>query len=170
MKLAHYGEAWQALRRAVELQPDNMDAIAKLADLDVAFAMGNPAKGAGLLGEVKKLSDKLIQLNPDSFDGHRLRGTLAFQGKDYSGAIVEFEKANEAYPDQASVVLAYFEALALSNRFPEAEKLAQHFIEKTPKYLPMYDLLAVNYKRQNKVAAAEALMRLKAANNPERAK
>ncbi len=75
IKLSNYGDAVKWLRRAVELQPNNTDAITKLADFYMQGAIQIPAQRAFLIGEVKDLSDKLIALpNPDSFDGHRLKG------------------------------------------------------------------------------------------------
>ena len=152
IKLANYGEALKWLRRAVELQPTNTDAITKLADLYLQGAMSVAAQRTMLLAEVKDLSDKLLKLNPDSFDGHRLKGQVALLNKDAPGAIAEFDKANKVSPNQASLVLVYFTALAYNNQFPQAEKLAQEFIDKNKTDARMYDLLYVQYARQNNVA------------------
>src|SRR5258706_8969029 len=71
LKLAAYGDAGKMLRRAVELQPNNTDAITKLADLYLVASTQDANHSADLLKEVKDLSDKLLQQNPDSFEGHR---------------------------------------------------------------------------------------------------
>ncbi len=170
IKLGNYGQSVNELRRAVELQPANTDAITKLADLYMQAAMTLPTQKTILLGEVKDLSDKLLKLNPDSFDGHRLKGQVALVSKDAPGAIVEFEKANQVNPNQASLVLVYFTALVYNNQFPDAEKLAQGFIEKNKMDARMYDLLYVQYARRGNVPAAEALLKQKAANNPTQGK
>ncbi len=170
LKLASYGEAVKWLRRAVELQPNNTDALTKLADLYLLAATQNPAQGKQLLDEVKDLSDKLLQQNPDSFDGHRLKGQIALLEKDPATAVTEFAKANSVKPYQTDLVLVYFQALVLSDRFPEAEKLANELIAKEKTYSPMYDLLYVQYAKRNNVPAAEALMKLKVANNPDNAR
>jgi tetratricopeptide (TPR) repeat protein len=170
IKLGNYGESLKWLRRAVELQPANTDAITKLADLYMQAAMTLPTQKTLLLGDVKDLSDKLLKLNPDSFDGHRLKGQVALVSKDAPGAIVEFEKANQVNPNQASLVLVYFTALVYNNQFSDAEKLAQEFIEKNKTDARMYDLLYVQYARRGNVAAAGALLKQKVANNPTQAK
>ncbi len=170
IKLGNYGEAFKELRRAVELQPTNTDAITKLADLYMQGAAQDSPQRSFLLGEVKDLADKLLQLNPDSFDGHRLKGQVALLNKDAKGAITEFEKANRANPNQANLVMVYFTALVYNNQFPEAEKLAQDFIQKNPTDTRMYDLLYVQYARQNNVPAAEAVLKQKVANNPKEAR
>lgn len=166
LKLGNYGDAMRWLRRAVELQPNNTDAITKLADLYLLASTQNQAQSAQFLGEVKDLSDKLLQQNPDSFDGHRLKGQIALLSKDPAGAVKEFAIANRVKPYQTDLVLVYFQALVLNDQFPEAEKLAQELIAKEKAYSPIYDLLYVQYARQNNVPAAEALLKLKVANNP----
>ena len=115
---------------------------------------------------MKDLSDKLLQQNPDSFDGHRLRGQIALLSKDPAGAVKEFEIANKVKPYQTDLVLVYFQALVLNDQFPEAEKLAQGLIAREKAYSPIYDLLYVQYARRSDVPAAEQLMKLKVANNP----
>jgi tetratricopeptide (TPR) repeat protein len=170
IKLTNYGEALKWLRRAVELQPNNTDAITKLADLYLQGALSVTSQRTMLLSEVKELSERLLKLNPDSFDGHRLKGQVALLSKDAPGAIAEFEKANKVNPNQPSLVLVYFTALTYNNQFPQAEKLAQEFIDKNKTDARMYDLLYVQYARQNNVAAAEALLREKVANNPTQSK
>jgi Flp pilus assembly protein TadD len=170
LKLANYGDAVKWLRRAVELQPNNSDAIMKLADLYLLASTQSPTQAKQLLAEVKDLSDKLVQQNPDSFDGHRLKGQIALLEKDPANAVAELAKANSAKPYQTDLVLVYFQALVLNNQFPEAEKLANELMTKEKTYSPMYDLLYVQYARQNNVPAAEALMKLKVANNPTQAR
>src|SRR5580658_8305055 len=69
IKLGNYGESLKWLRRAVELQPANTDAITKLADLYLQGALSVTSQRTMLLSEVKELSERLLKLNPDSFDG-----------------------------------------------------------------------------------------------------
>lgn len=166
LKLGGYGEALRWLRRAVELQPTNTDAITKLADLYMLASTQAGTQQKPLLDEAKDLSDKLLQQNPDSFDGHRLRGQLALFDKDPKAAIEEFEKANRIKPNQTDVVLVYFQALILDDRFPEAEKLANALIDKEKTYGPMYDLLYAQYLRRKDLAAAEDVLKREVANNP----
>ncbi len=166
LKLGGYGEALRWLRRAVELQPTNTDAITKLADLYMLASTQAGTQQKPLLDEAKDLSDKLLQQNPDSFDGHRLKGQLALFDKDPKAAIEEFEKANRIKPNQTDVVLVYFQALILDDRFPEAEKLANALIDKEKTYGPMYDLLYAQYLRRKDLAAAEDVLKREVANNP----
>jgi len=168
LKLGNYGAAMNGLRRAVELQPNNSDAVTKLADLYLLASTQheNVSQAPQLRAEVGDLSDKLIQQNPDSFDGHRLRGQIALLSRDPAGAVAEFETANKVKPYQTDLVLVYFQALVLNKQLPEAEKLAHALIDREKAFSPMYDLLYVQYARTNNVAAAEELLKLKVANNP----
>lgn len=169
LKLVAFGDASRMFRRAVELQPTNVDAITKLADLYLVASIQDTSHQDQMLKDVKDLSDKLLQQDPNSFDGHRLKGQMALVKRDAAGAVAEFEKANAAKPDQPDLVMAYFQALVASNRFPDAEKIARRLIEKQKNYGPIYDLLYVQYMRQNKVDLAEQVLKEKVANNPQRA-
>jgi tetratricopeptide (TPR) repeat protein len=170
MKLGNYGEAFRGLRRAVELQPTNTDAITKLADMYMGGATAQTNQRPALMAEAKDLSDKLIKLNPESFDGHRIRGQLALLNKEGPEAVAEFEKANKVNPDQVDLIPVYFQALVFTGRFPEAEKLAKDYIDKNKADSRMYDFLYVEYAKRNDVPDAEALLKLKVANNPNQAK
>lgn len=169
LKLANFAEAARELRRAVELQPTNTDAITKLADLYLSASIKSP-QAQQFISEVDDLSDKLLKLNPDSFDGHRLKGQVDLIKNDPQSAITEFAKANQVNPNQPSVVMVYFQALIANKQNAEAQKLAQDFISKEKAYAPMYDLLYLEYAKENNVAAAEALLKQKVANNPSQAR
>jgi tetratricopeptide (TPR) repeat protein len=169
LKLAAYGDAGRVLRRAVELQPGNADAAMKLADLFLLASTRDGAQSAPLRKEVVELSGRLLQRDPKSYDGHRLRGQIALLNQDFPAAIGEFDKANAAKPYQPNLVLSYCQALTANNQFPEAEKLARDLIAKEKAYAPIYDFLYVQYARQNKINDAEQVLRLKVENNPARA-
>src|ERR1700690_433628 len=77
LKLAAYGDAGRMLRRAVELEPNNTDAITKLADLLLLASRQDNPQSAALRKEVLDLGGRLIQRDPQSYDGHRLRGQVA---------------------------------------------------------------------------------------------
>ncbi len=57
------------LRRAVELQPNNADAMTKLADLYLLASTQDKNHQAEALKESKELVDKLLKLDPQSYDG-----------------------------------------------------------------------------------------------------
>src|SRR5258708_26212926 len=77
LKLAAYGDAARAFRRAVELQPDNSDAASKLADIYMLASTQDASHATDMQKEARELAEKLLQQHPDSFDGHRLETQLA---------------------------------------------------------------------------------------------
>jgi tetratricopeptide (TPR) repeat protein len=54
VKLGQYGDALSSFQRAVELQPDNLDAFRQLTDLYIAVYSGNPKKYGSILGSSGK--------------------------------------------------------------------------------------------------------------------
>jgi len=169
LKMASYGDAARQLRRAVELQPNNIDAAIKLSDIFLMAAPGDPAHAPELFKEVKELTEKILQQDPNSYDGHRLMGQTALENKDPAGAIQEFAKANAIKPNSPEVVLVYFQALVVNHQMVEAEKLARDLIASQKSYAPIYDLLYIQYMRSNRIDEAEQLLKLKIANNPQKA-
>ncbi len=144
LKLGAFSDAVQKLRRAVELEPNNTDAASALVDLYLLAASRDRQNSASLVKDAGQLADKLLAQNPNSFDGHRLRGQLALlpQGRDLQAAIREFDAANRANPAASpdlSLVNRHVQALILNNQLPEGEKLAQEVIAKEKNYAPMYD-------------------------------
>src|SRR6185312_880231 len=71
IKLAAFGDAVRALRRAVELEPDNADAAVKLSDILLVAVNQDRDHGEDLIKEVKQLADRLLKKDPNSYDGHR---------------------------------------------------------------------------------------------------
>jgi tetratricopeptide (TPR) repeat protein len=171
LKLGAFTDAVQKLRRAVELQPNNSDAESKLADLYLLAASRDRQNSAQLIKDAGELADKLLAQNPNSFDGHRLRGQLALlpKDRDLPAAIKEFDAANQANPLQPDLCLSYVQALMLNNQFPESEKLARDVIAKEKNYAPMYDILYYQYARENRLDDAEQVLKLKTQNNPKSA-
>jgi len=170
LKLNALGAAASNLRRAVSLQPSNDDAAIKLADLYVVGAATDATHRGQFTGETKEMIDKILQRNPRSFDAHRIKGQMALINGQRDEAVKELAEANTISPLQPNLVMVYFQSLAYANRFPEAEKLARDMIAKDKSFAPIYDLLYVQYMRLNRPADAEELLKLKIANNPDRAR
>jgi tetratricopeptide (TPR) repeat protein len=165
LKLGSPTDAYQAFLRAVELQPQNADALAKIADIEVVASAANKANEK-LLDEAATHANSLVQLKDGAYDGNRLLGQIALLRKDSSKAIEYFEKANQLKPDQAPLLLAYFQALAENGQPERAEAVAKDLISKQKTYAPAYDLLYLQYVTKGRLADGEQLLRLKVDNNP----
>src|SRR5580704_5974117 len=152
-KLSNYSDAFTALVNTVDLQPANADAKSKLADLYVVAGVQNPNKEqqAKAFEGAKDIADKLVQQDPNSFDGHRILGHIALLKQDMGTAITELKAANTSKPLAPQVVMPYVQALAASNRFPEGEALAYQMIEKDKTYGNIYDILYAEYVRMHRM-------------------
>ncbi|MEO8026592.1 MAG: tetratricopeptide repeat protein, partial [Bryobacteraceae bacterium] len=166
LKRGSFTEAVRALRRAVELQPDNIDAAVKLGDMYLLAYSADPAKGQSLIPEIQELVDRLSRKNPNSFEALRLQGHIALANKDVPVAIDRFRAANKLKPLQQDVVVVLFQALVANKQNEEAEKLARDMISSAKQFGPMYDLLYFMFLRENRLDDAEKIMKLKAENNP----
>src|SRR5665213_136729 len=169
INLAAYGDAVRALRRAVELQPDNADASVKLADIYMVAATQDKGNSPEYLKEAKELADKLVQKDAKSYDGHRIEGQIALLQNDAAGAVAHLKMAAQIKPDETDLALAYFQALVANKQTDEAEKLALAVIDKHKNFAPMYDVLYFHYMTDKKVAEAENVMKRKVENNPQQA-
>src|SRR5665213_177850 len=145
MKMSSYGDAVRALRRAVELEPDNTSAAVNLCDILMVAIAQDRDHGDDLVKEVKQLTDRILLKNPNSYDGHRIEGQLALLNKDAPEAVKQFELATRAKPGQTDLTLAYFQALLSNQQAPEAEKMGLAVIDKNKNFAPMYDVLYVYY-------------------------
>ena len=81
-----------AYAKAVERVPDNPHLLADYAD---ALAM---ARGQSLLGEPEKLIMRALKIDPNHVKSLALAGTIAFDKKDFTGAIKHWEKMATLVP------------------------------------------------------------------------
>lgn len=170
-QLHAYSDAFKALLNTVELQPNNVDAKSKLAELYMVAGMQNTNRDHASkdLDGAKDMADKLLKQDANSYDGHRILGQLALINKDPAAAVPEFQAANESKPLQPDVIVPYVQALSAVNRFPEAEKLAYQMIDKDKTYGNIYDILFAEYARLHRLDDAERILKLKTSNNPKNA-
>jgi tetratricopeptide (TPR) repeat protein len=165
IKLLAFGDAARALRRAVDLQPNNVDAANKLAEIFLVASSQDQQHAQELRMEARELAQKILQANPNSYEGHRLMGQLALLDKDLPTAMTELSAAYKIN-NQSDLALPLFQALALGGHAPEAEKLAQDVISRDKTSAQMYDLLYAQYMRTDRVAQADQLLKQKVEANP----
>jgi tetratricopeptide (TPR) repeat protein len=166
LKLRLPGEARRDFSRAMETDPSNIDAIAKLGDIDMMFYMLDPQGNRALLADLKDLAQQLFKKDPKSFDGLRFSGYVALMQKDRKTAIQQFEAANQVKPNQPELVLSLVQTLFQDGQNDAAEKFAKELIEKQKTYGSTYDVLYLHYLRDNHPEMGEELLKKKIANNP----
>lgn len=167
LKLNRYAEAARDLQRAVELQPDNLEAHTRLTNLFLNAYLADRKKSKNLLSELNSLSDRLAKNFPNSYDDARVKGYLALFDGQAPKALEYFDKANKIKPYQPDLVLVYMQTLAAVNKADEGEKLAYDMLKKDPSALAVYDALFLQYMRTNRLPDAERILKSKVENNPK---
>ncbi|MCX6625479.1 MAG: tetratricopeptide repeat protein, partial [Acidobacteria bacterium] len=164
LKLQLPVEAVRAFQRAVSLQPDNADAMAKLADIFLSAYAALPSHPKEYLTEADLLITRLQKL--DVFQFRRLSGYRKLLSDDTTGALVDFRAAHGLRPDDASLGLIMFQTLVKLDQFDEAVRLAQQVIDGHKQFAPIYGQLYLEYLRRKDLAGAERILKLRATNNP----
>jgi predicted Zn-dependent protease len=161
----NFRDAYDSLRRAVELMPAREDAKVQLANVCLEEYLYNRRVDV-LYGQVEKISNELLAKNANSFDGLRLKGTLALSDKRVEDALHYLQKANQVKPMDPDVIVALSQALILDKQFAAGEKLALEMIQKDKTFGPIYDVLYRQYIGANRPGDAERILKEKVDNNP----
>lgn len=153
---------------AVALNPDFEKVQIELGDLYLGVYLIDPAKNAAIYEKICRIADGLLQKDPASYAGLRLRGYLAISDKKPQEALARFSRANEIRPGQPDIVLGLTQGLLLAGRYDEARKTALNQIEKDKAFGPLYDVLYAYEMSTGHAGAAESILKLKIANNPQK--
>ncbi len=168
LKLNDPEEAQKALLRAVDLQPENIDAKEKLGGLMLQYYFIDQHQ-ARYYDIVQRMSSELLSRNPNSFEGLREKGYLALTEGRAPEAIALFRRALQVNPSDGTLTTALAQNMIRNGQAQEAEKLALDFISRQKSYGSMYDLMYAFYSTTNRPADAENILRLKVSNNPKEA-
>jgi predicted Zn-dependent protease len=154
------------LRRAIDLNPNNIDAETKLAEVYLGAYASNPARFHAILPEITDLTKKILQHDPNSFDGLRLEALMALVNKNLDEALKDFARANELKPHSREVVGWYAQALNQAKKPEQAVSLIKDMLAHDSKWSPGYDFLFLQYAREGDKKKAEAVLREHVANDP----
>ncbi|MGA2880795.1 MAG: tetratricopeptide repeat protein [Bryobacteraceae bacterium] len=165
-RLGELPEARRDFSRAMELDPENIDAVIQLGNLDLAFYLLDPPGGRVFLADLQEITIRILKKDSRSFDGLRFSGNIALARNDTAAAILKFEAANLVRPDQPDLTLTLVQTLFAARRDQEAESLATAQLDRQKAFAPLYDALYVHYVRGNRPDLAEEVLRRKIANNP----
>jgi tetratricopeptide (TPR) repeat protein len=184
MKLGQLGLAVQALRRSIELNDPkdpasadaHWDSVVKMTEILVAAA-----KDARLQGEAEQYIKDILAHDPNSWDGHRLRGDLAFlravnafkisekeeSKRQIDAAVADYRQAETIKPNQQGVQMQLAHALYVKGQYPEAEQLYLKIIERDKTYQYAYTDLYRLYVGQNRMDDGEKILKEAIQNNPK---
>jgi tetratricopeptide (TPR) repeat protein len=182
IKLASIEKTLIALRRAVELLPEGPereDARVKLADLYLGFLEHNHFQKQ-VASDTDRLAGDLLQRNPDSYHGHRIRGTMALikvkdlarslpveAVKEVSLGIAELQAANQLRPFEAEVIVPLAGSLAAIGKNREAEDLLRQTIDRNKANLEVYRELRTYYLRNKRFDDGQRILELAVRSNPQ---
>ncbi|HYW42587.1 MAG TPA: tetratricopeptide repeat protein [Bryobacteraceae bacterium] len=179
LKLGAGGAAVQAFQRAIDLlpktSPDRWTAVVKISEM---YLMSGDQKQ--FLDEVANNCEQLLQRDPNSFDGHRLKADLNFRyalnaartarqdefAARLDDALAEYRKAYAVKPD-VGVTMQMARSLAYKQNYAAAEQLYKDVLGKDKTLKSAYFELYRLYANQNKVADAEQILKQAFANNPK---
>jgi tetratricopeptide (TPR) repeat protein len=167
LKTGKVREAFAALNSANTLLPGRVDVKAALGDFLLIAYFSDKNRPVMIYNQLTKLSDELLAKDPNSFDGLRIKGALAWSDGKLKDAEEDFRKANASKAMQPSVIVMWVEVLFKDGQFAEGERLALDLIQAHKDNSVAYDLLYGHYKAQNRMADAENILRTKVSNNPQ---
>ena len=110
--LDRFPEAVAAYENAIKRSPPDAQLLADYADV---LAM---AQGRTLMGAPEKIIAQALQVDPDNVKALALAGTVAFQKKDFKGAIVHWERILKVVPPDSDMADSIRDSIA------DAQKLA----------------------------------------------
>ncbi|MBX5496371.1 MAG: tetratricopeptide repeat protein, partial [Bryobacteraceae bacterium] len=151
-------EAYAALSRAVELNPQDEESIVTLADMLLTAYLADRSRPARFYDQLKKLSHQLETINPSSFEALRIKGYLALADRRPDEAIALFRRAHEIKPADRDLAYSLAEALFYGGQDQEGEKLALQLTNQHTDFAPAYDLLNRHYLQNGRIADADALL------------
>jgi tetratricopeptide (TPR) repeat protein len=166
LKKKDYRDAYATLTSAAGLLRRRTDVQVALADLALPAYMGDKRRPARLYEQLTKISDQLLAQDPNSFDGLRIKGNLAWSDGKLKEASAIFAKANAVKPLEPNLAPAWTQVLFVDGRAEEGERLAQEFLQKHKDSRQIYDVLYEHYRSQDRLADAENILRTKVQNNP----
>ena len=158
--------ALTSLLQAVAVSPEFDSAQIELGDLYLGAYLNERIKNPAVHQRISDIAGRLLAKNPKSQAGLRFRGYLALNEKKPEEAISYFRRAMEGGSAQPDVALGLIQALWMAGRNDEARKVARDLIEKDKTFGPVYDVVYAYEMSSGHGVEAEALLKLKIANNP----
>ncbi len=158
-------EAFQALNRAIQLNPQNTDALVKLGDLSFTAYTQAGASGTAFYKKADEIADNLLR-NPKSFDGLRLKGYLASADRRLMEAARLLREADEVKPKQPNVLGPLVDVLFRNDQAGEAESLAVRVVGEGLGNTIVYNRLYGHYMNTKRIAEAQALLEDYAKQHP----
>ncbi len=159
--------AFQALRQAMSLMPENEDVKLRLAGLYIVAYLQQGTVEDLPLRMAKEISESLLKRRPNSFEGQMLAGQVALLEKKLQEALGWFEKAQAQRPDSVQAIASIGITQAALGQEAQAEQNLRRAIDADARLAPAWDALYLMMLRQKRLADAEAVCRLRIERSPK---
>lgn len=136
MRLQQYAAAFDAYSHALDLEPNNLQALQNLADISLA---------AQRLDDARKHADKILKLDPQNLRALLVRGHVELRQKRFAPAIVAADRILQSYPLEDAPLTLKARALFQSGRRQEGIDLIEKVIPIRGATPPMLDTLLEFY-------------------------
>ena len=159
--------ASQAFTRAVELDPDNLEAFRKLAEMHLyALASPLPVQPDEIFANLVRITEAAERTHPDAFEVLYIKAGILQHQKAADQAMAMMRRAWEKRPDDMGATLSLGAMLVARNQFDEAEKIVTPLTEKDETAPAAYNFLYSLMARTNRLDEAEQLLRAKCERFP----
>lgn len=139
------------LRKAIELNPEDLDVRIKLAQLDLS---------SGNLKEARAKATYVLERRPDDLEAPQVLAGSIGDASEVEATIAQLRKLPAPASSSAPVLTALALIEGRRNRFAEAEALLQQAIKANPTYgEPHAAMAAIHASRKNLPAALESFKR-----------
>jgi cellulose synthase operon protein C len=160
------------LVRAVDLQPSNMEALEKLSELYLmSYRRHDDVRWRQrYMTEMEQRAAQMLQIDPRSPQGQRIKGYLAFFKGDYATASRLFGAALQAAPNSPyadDVAASRVSAMLKQGLLQDAQSAANEYLAAHPGANEVYDALVNYYKENNQSDLAIEMLRRKVGANQQ---
>ncbi|MGI8733633.1 MAG: tetratricopeptide repeat protein [Pyrinomonadaceae bacterium] len=111
-------ESFEALRKTIELDANNLDARVKLGTIYVALSRGKP----DLVAEAERLAKEVLQKEPNHIEGHILTANIFFAQNQNDKALEELNRAVELDPKRVESYMSLARFYIVTNDQAKAEE------------------------------------------------
>jgi len=111
-------ESFEALRKTIELDANNLDARVKLGTIYLALSRGKP----DLVAEAERLAKEVLQKEPNHIEGHILTANIFFAQNQNDKALEELNRAVELDPKRVESYMSLARFYIVTNDQAKAEE------------------------------------------------
>lgn len=117
-------EAFDELRKTVQLDANNLEARVKLGTIFIASGKGRPEN----IAEAERLANEILAKDANHIEGHILMGTVYFAKGDREKGLAELNRAVELDPKRIESYLSLARFYIVTNEPAKAEEVFKHAV------------------------------------------